>query len=150
MAAKGLSSQPQDSPVAQPAKSEYPQNAAKGSPVLNLSRSLAPATTSVPLAPTVTATKTDALFTDVDGDTKADPGDALKYTVVIGATGEDATGVTFTDTVDPNTTFVPGSIMTTPLARNDSYSAAGNIRITVAAPGVLANDIRRRWRRTRD
>ena len=60
--------------------------------------------------------------------------------MVIGATGEDATGVTFNDTVDPNTAFVPGTVMTTPLARNDSYAASGNIRITVAAPGVLAND----------
>ena len=38
-----------------------------------------------PFAPTVTATKTDALITDVDMDGKADPGDTLKYTVVIGA-----------------------------------------------------------------
>ena len=93
-----------------------------------------------PLAPIVTAMKTDALQVDIDMDTKADPGDTLRYTVVIGATGEDATGVMFTDTVDPNTAFVPGSIMTTPLARPDSYSASGNIRIAVAAPGVLAND----------
>src|SRR5688572_11689654 len=54
-----------------------------------------------PFAPTVTATKTDALQIDVDNDTKADPGDTLRYTVVIGATGEDATGVSFSDTVDP-------------------------------------------------
>ncbi|HEY2964560.1 MAG TPA: Ig-like domain-containing protein, partial [Pyrinomonadaceae bacterium] len=93
-----------------------------------------------PVAPTVTATKIDSLFTDVDLDGKADPGDTLKYTVVISASGEDATGVMFSDTVDPNTTFVAGTLMTTPLARNDSYSASGNIRITVAAPGVLAND----------
>jgi uncharacterized repeat protein (TIGR01451 family) len=92
------------------------------------------------VATVVTATKIDALLTDVDMDGKADPGDTLKYTVVIGATGDDATGVTFSDTVDPNTAFVPGTIQTTPLARNDSYAAAGNIRITVAAPGVLAND----------
>ncbi|HSD44982.1 MAG TPA: hypothetical protein VLB87_00115, partial [Pyrinomonadaceae bacterium] len=51
----------------------------------------------------VTATKTDSLITDVDMDGKADPGDTLKYTVVIGASGEDATGVQFSDTVDPNT-----------------------------------------------
>ncbi len=91
-----------------------------------------------PLAPIVTATKTDALQIDLDMDGKADPGDTLRYSVVIGATGEDATGVQFSDTVDPNTAFVPGSIMTTPLARNDSYAASGNIRIQVPAPGVLA------------
>ena len=93
------------------------------------------------LAPTVTATKTDALFTDVDGDLQADPGDTLKYTVTINAAGEDATGVTFTDTVDPNTAFVAGSLTATPVAVNDSYAATGNVRISVpAGSGVLAND----------
>jgi Bacterial Ig domain/Calx-beta domain len=92
------------------------------------------------LAPTVSATKTDSLFTDVDGDSQADPGDTIKYTVNINAAGEDATGVTFTDTVDPNTAFVPGSLRATPVAVNDSYSATGNVRISVAAPGVLGND----------
>src|SRR6185436_5625324 len=92
------------------------------------------------LAPSVSATKTDALFTDVDGDLQADPGDTLKYTVNINASGDDATGVTFTDTVDPNTAFVPGSLRATPVAVNDTYTATGNIRISVAAPGVLGND----------
>ena len=92
-------------------------------------------------APIVTASKTDALFTDVDGDLQADPGDTLKYTVTISASGEDATGVTFTDTVDPNTAFVGGSLTATPVAVNDSYAATGNVRISVpAGSGVLAND----------
>src|SRR6266850_1447196 len=93
-----------------------------------------------PFAPTVTATKTDSLFTDVDNDTNADPGDTLKYAVTINSSGGDATGVTFTDTVDPNTAFVGGSLTATPVAVDDSYTAAGNIRISVAAPGVLGND----------
>jgi hypothetical protein len=80
------------------------------------------------------------LFTDVDGDLQADPGDTLKYTVNISASGGDATGVSFTDTVDPNTAFVPGSLTATPVAVDDSYTATGNIRISVAAPGVLGND----------
>ena len=92
------------------------------------------------LAPTVTASKTDSLFTDVDGDLQADPGDTLKYTVTINASGEDATGVTFTDTVDPNTAFVAGTLRATPVAVNDSYVATGNVRISVPAPGVLGND----------
>lgn len=99
------------------------------------------ASASSPLAPVVTASKTDALFTDVDGDNNADPGDTLKYTVTINASGEDATGVTFTDTVDPNTAFVAGSLTATPVAVNDIYSAIGNVRISVpAGSGVLAND----------
>jgi hypothetical protein len=93
-----------------------------------------------PMAPTVTATKTDSLFADADSDTQADPGDTIKYTVNISASGSDATGVTFTDNVDPNTTFVPGSLTATPVAVDDTYSALGNVRISVAAPGVLGND----------
>src|SRR5882724_2164487 len=93
-----------------------------------------------PVAPTVTATKTDSLFADADNDSQADPGDTIKYTVNINASGQDATGVTFMDTVDPNTTFVPGSLTATPVAVDDSYSALGNVRISVAAPGVLGND----------
>ncbi|MEK6281967.1 MAG: Calx-beta domain-containing protein [Acidobacteriota bacterium] len=92
------------------------------------------------LAPTVTASKTDSLFTDVDGDLQADPGDTLQYTVKIDAAGEDATGVSFSDTVDPNTAFVPGSLTATPVAVDDSYAATGNVRISVPAPGVLGND----------
>ena len=128
-------------PSAAPSKPEVAKNAAAPSGASNLHRSVATNGFFVPpVAPTVTASKTDSLFTDLDLDGKADPGDTLKYTVVIGATGMDATGVTFSDTVDPNTNFVPGTVATTPLARNDSYTASGNIRITVAAPGVLAND----------
>jgi hypothetical protein len=100
-------------------------------------RALSP---TAPVAPTVTATKSDSLFADADSDTQADPGDTIKYTVNINASGQDATGVTFNDTVDPNTAFVPGSLTATPVAVDDSYSALGNVRISIAAPGVLGND----------
>jgi hypothetical protein len=105
-----------------------------------LRHAAAPLSPASVLAPTVTASKIDSLFTDVDGDTQADPGDTLKYTVNINAIGEDATGISFTDTVDPNTTFVPGSLTATPVAVDDSYAALGNVRISVPAPGVLGND----------
>ena len=89
-------------------KSETAKNA-KHSTSVNLKNSVAPVP--VPLAsPTVTATKNDSLLTDVDNDGKADPGDTLQYSVGISATGGDATGVSFSDTVDPNTTFVAGSV----------------------------------------
>jgi hypothetical protein len=93
-------------------------------------------------APTVTATKTDSLVaTANNGDGRADFGDTIGYTVTIGANGEDALGVMFNDTPDINTTLVAGSVMTTPLARNDSFTATGNIRISIpAASGALAND----------
>src|SRR5215813_2012106 len=40
-----------------------------------------------PAAPTVTATKTATLQTDIDGDTKADPGDTIHYSVSVAASG---------------------------------------------------------------
>jgi uncharacterized repeat protein (TIGR01451 family) len=86
------------------------------------------------------------LLTDVDLDGKADPGDTLKYTVQIGSSGQDATGVTFTDTVDPNTTFVGGSLAASPVATNDTFpvTVTGNVRINsanLASPfSVVAND----------
>jgi len=72
----------------------------------------------------------------------ATQGETLTYTVVItNRTSNAITGVTFSDVLDPNTTLVGGSINTWPLAFPDSYSALGNVQITVAAPGVLANDV---------
>src|SRR6266850_6348782 len=92
-------------------------------------------------APVITATKT-ATFPDPDGNGKAEPGDTISYTVTISNTGTaDATGVTFDDNPDPNTTLVPGSIKSSPVAVNDSYSAIGNVQISIPAPGVLTNDI---------
>jgi len=98
-----------------------------------------------PLVPTITATKTDSLLTDVDLDGKADPGDTLKYTVNIGATGEDATSVQFSDSVDPNTTFA-GGLAASAVAVNDTFpvTVTGNVRINSASLtspfSVVAND----------
>ena len=93
-------------------------------------------------APILTATKDDALVIDNDGDGLVDPGDTLRYTVTLTNSGStDATDVEYFDTIDPNTTMVPGSVRTTPIARHDNYSALGNVSMTVpAASGVLAND----------
>ncbi|MBI4470248.1 MAG: cadherin-like domain-containing protein, partial [Acidobacteria bacterium] len=72
----------------------------------------------------------------------ADPGDTLMYTVTITNNGgTTATGVTFTDTIDGNTTLNAGSVQSTPIAVNDSYTASGNIQISLAAPGVMTNDV---------
>src|SRR2546430_11675037 len=51
----------------------------------------------------------------------------------------DATGVSFTDTIDPNTTLVPLSGV---LATDDDYNTIGNVNINVnqANKGLLAND----------
>lgn len=94
----------------------------------------------VPAGPgtTVTATKTDNLPA---AQTVA-PGGTINYTVVIQNTGASpATGVTFTDTIDANTTLVPGSIVSTPVANPDTYNVIGNVRIQPnAAQGLLSND----------
>ncbi|HYV10908.1 MAG TPA: Ig-like domain-containing protein, partial [Pyrinomonadaceae bacterium] len=98
-----------------------------------------------PFVPTITATKVDS-FTDADLDGKAEPGQTIKYTVNIGAAGEDATGVTFKDMVDPNTTFQAGTLAASPVGVNDTFpvTVTGNVKInsaTLTTPfSVTAND----------
>ncbi len=95
------------------------------------------------LVPTITATDQDSIFTDVDMDGRADPGDTILYTVVINNGGTDATGVSFTDTLDPNMTVVSG--LGQCLSDHDGryISATGNVRIQVpdGATDLLGNDI---------
>ena len=91
-------------------------------------------------APNITATKVDA-FPDLNGDGRAEPGETISYTIQVNNSGaDDATGVTFTDTVDANTTYVPGSLKVSPLAFADTYFTAQGSPLIVNAPGVLAND----------
>src|SRR5215213_2088243 len=131
-------------PSAPASNPEPAKNSIAPSASVNARRPLGP--NAAMLAPTVTATKTDALFTDVDVDGKTDPGDTIKYTVNIGATGENATGVQFSDTVDPNTAFVGGTLAASPVGVNDTFpvTVTGNVRINsanLAAPfSVVAND----------
>ena len=98
------------------------------------------------VAPIISATKVDALVND-DGDGKIDPTNGLAstekitYTVTITNTGGDATHVKFSDTIDSHTTLV-GTPNTSPIASADTYSASGNIPLSLAVgSGVLANDI---------
>jgi uncharacterized repeat protein (TIGR01451 family) len=81
-----------------------------------------PTVTPVTIIPIVSATKTAALFTDVDGDNEADPGDTLRYTITVANTGnDDEAGVVFNDTPDANTALVNGSVTT-----NSGAVATGN------------------------
>ena len=103
------------------------------------------AITIVRAAATITALKTDALVVDVDGDTKADPGDTLEYTVTItNSGGDDAAGVVFNDTLDDNTTLVPGSLIYSTISIADTYpeTVIGNVSINSALIpySVVTND----------
>src|SRR5215203_3811659 len=71
-------------PTAEVAKNPAATSTAhSGAPKLKLS--LEPVALTSPVVAIVTASKTDALLTDADLDGKADPGDTLRYTVVVGA-----------------------------------------------------------------
>ncbi len=62
-------------------------------------------------SPHVRSTKTDVLLADVDGDGRADPGDVLRYEVLISNGGTaDAEGVSLSDLPDPSSSLVPGSV----------------------------------------
>ena len=96
-----------------------------------------------PMAVTITATKTDALVGTDNGPVGPSPGDMLEYTVVINNGGNmDATGTTFNDIIDANTTLVPSSLKTSVVAVNDAYSTVGNVSISVpAGSGLTVNDV---------
>ncbi|MEO7911224.1 MAG: Ig-like domain-containing protein [Roseiflexaceae bacterium] len=89
----------------------------------------------------VTATQSDLLLVDLNGNRRVDPGDTLRYTVVIhNASGSDLSGLTFEETLDASTTLV-GSPQVGPLANSDSYAARRDTVLTIAAPvGLLKND----------
>lgn len=65
----------------------------------------------------VNASKTVALLNDVNGNGLADPGDSLRYTVLISnpvdGGGSSETGVVFTNPAPANTTLSTGSVTTT-------------------------------------
>jgi uncharacterized repeat protein (TIGR01451 family) len=88
-----------------------------------------------PVGPTVTATLAD----DIGLGSKKNPGGTITYTAIISDSGADATGVTYTDVLDANTTLVGGSLSVSPVTVNDSYTATGNVSISVpAVSGVTA------------
>ncbi len=66
-----------------------------------------------PVSPNIEATKTDSLVIDADGNGVPSAGDTIQYTVAITNSGSlDASGVTFSDTPDANSTLVVGSVTT--------------------------------------
>src|SRR5215210_6022191 len=109
--------------------------AATGTTLATFNPAFAPAPT------TVSATKAASWDDSATPDGKAEPGETITYDVNVSNTGAaDPTGVTFTDTIDSNTTLVPGSLRVSPLAFADSYNATINTTLNIGAPGVLGND----------
>ncbi|MBE7559194.1 DUF11 domain-containing protein [bacterium] len=91
----------------------------------------------------LSATMQDHLQVDLNNNAQADPGDTLRYTIIIDNPGPtDATGVVLTINLDPNTTFVPGSLSSGVLAIDDHYAEVltHTPYQVSAATGLLAND----------
>ncbi|MEM9594417.1 MAG: IPTL-CTERM sorting domain-containing protein, partial [Acidobacteriota bacterium] len=73
-----------------------------------------PTVTPLGAAPDVSATKVDSLLVDGDFDGLVDPGDTVRYTIVVRNDGDqDAAGVTFDSSVDAATALVVGSVTAT-------------------------------------
>jgi uncharacterized repeat protein (TIGR01451 family) len=93
--------------------------------------------------PAVEASKADSLFYDQNGNGKVNPGDILLYTVTITNNGSaTATSVTYSDTVDANTSLICS-------APNDPTTSQGTITsctpgsggsLTVAVGDINASD----------
>lgn len=91
----------------------------------------------------IEAPKSDSLFYDANGNLLTNPGDSIRYKLILKNNGSiPATGITVPNGTDPNTTLDPGSILTSPIASNDGpFDVVGNMGINVpAGSGVLLND----------
>ena len=97
-------------------------------------------------------TMNDTLQTDVNGNGRPNPGDTIRYTVIItNKTGGTLSNVVFNSSAVPNAPLVGGSLRAAPLARSDSppaNSVPGNafhgsfnttLNVSVGS-GLLAND----------
>ncbi len=86
------------------------------------------------------ATKLDTLVVDADANSVASPGDTLRYVTVIENVGAGAaTGVVFTDTPDPLTALVAGSVVTsqgTVTSGNTAGDTGVAVDIGVVDPGA--------------
>ncbi|MFQ6028491.1 MAG: Ig-like domain-containing protein, partial [Dehalococcoidia bacterium] len=91
------------------------------------------------LIPVISIEKT---FTLPDGNFPALPGDRIRYTIDITNSGNmDATNMFFQDFIDANTTLTGGSVEVTPIVRDDTFNALGNVSLDVSGSGsVLLND----------
>ena len=90
--------------------------------------------------PEIQASKTDTLVVDVNNDGFVNPGDTLEYAITLKNTGNGiATGLTISDTLDPNTSLVVGSVQTsagTIVQGNNSGDSAVVVQIGDLVPGA--------------
>ena len=91
------------------------------------------------VGPNITAKLTDVISIDNYAPGIANPTDEITYKNTIKNTGTGtANGVTLTETTPTNTTLVPGSEVTSALARNDAYTTGFNT--TLSSGNVITND----------
>jgi uncharacterized repeat protein (TIGR01451 family) len=89
----------------------------------------------------VSATKVDEVINEIIVDGVANPGESIRYTIVVSNAGpDDVSAMVLEDLLPPGTTLVPGSIQTSPIARDDSYATPSVTSLSIPAPGVLLND----------
>ena len=92
--------------------------------------------------PRVSALKRDELI-DADGDGRAEPGEIIEYTVSVSNPGPvDAEGVLLSDTLDPNTRLLVGSVVTsagTVLAGNLAGDTDVQVELGTLAVGEVAD-----------
>ncbi|MCB0668776.1 MAG: hypothetical protein KDC80_23290 [Saprospiraceae bacterium] len=91
----------------------------------------------------VDAPKRDSLFFDMNGNELVNPGDSIRYILVVkNPGGASVMTIVVPNGTDPNSSLNPASILTSPLALNDGpFAVTGNMGINVpAVSGVLIND----------
>ncbi len=95
-----------------------------------------PATITLP--PDIDATKDDTLVTDNDSDGFADPGDQIRYFIIVANTGDgEGRNVVFSDIPDTNTTLMVGSV-TTSQGTVTSGNDAGDTMVEVNIGTLLS------------
>lgn len=91
-------------------------------------------------APTVTVAKQALDSGGVPVAGPLTPGASFTYRVQVDGEGGETSAGRVTDDIADELTLVPGSVLTTPVARPDQYCGLGNVPTIVAAPGLLGND----------
>ncbi|KPV44818.1 hypothetical protein SE17_44165, partial [Kouleothrix aurantiaca] len=91
-----------------------------------------PTITPIRLDPAISADKTVSLAVDADNDGRVTPGDTLQYRVIITSRGNiPALALVYTDTPDPNTTLVPGSVSTSLGSVQNGNAGTPPVRVAI-------------------